>query len=149
IDISETRFRARQTSVLLSQRLELPRRIAFNAGIQRLTTILFGSQPRPEWFPSVNVVWWPFARPGYWSTVRLRAAYAEAAGNTQSLLPVTILSAVSPSGTVTRPRMERTNESEIGVDAALGHETAIALTAFRSRAGRLFAPRSIFGALAV
>ena len=139
--ITASQFSSRSTSLVISESAELPWRLTVNTSASRITSGLFGAGGTGEWFPGVNATWLPFAHPGLTSTLRLRLAYAEAAGSSQLPGAFAFIPSSPFSGPVPpKPRMERTAQSEIGVDGIIGGTVTASLTAFRSRSWRLFIP---------
>jgi TonB-dependent starch-binding outer membrane protein SusC len=141
VAIGSNEFRTRTTALWIDQRLVLPRQIAIGAALERITSTIFASGAK-EWFPAANVAWTPAVRSRGLSDLRLRAAYAEAAGATGPLINFFLSLPVLPSfqRPVAAPKLERTRQLELGADARVVGSVQVDLTAFDSRSTRLFVP---------
>jgi hypothetical protein len=96
-----------------------------------------GAKMSSAWFKAANASW-SLGDIGWMHELRLRAAYGEA-GGWMAGNPGTFASdnAVfnAPS---TAPPVERTAESEVGVDGEIGHWMMLAFTAFRADISKLY-----------
>ena len=134
MSLTVSQLRSRSTSFRVGEGVMLSNRLAASAELQRITSNLFGASAGKEWFPSANVSWAAPLQLHGLSDLRLRAAYAEAAGTLPLSLPfIADFIPISSAGSSPAPRFERTKELEVGVDATLWKASSVSLTAFRSR----------------
>lgn len=139
-------FRDRSTSFRVGEHVSVFDQLFATVAAQRLSAPVF-NQDRSEWFPSANVSWTVPVRSAAVSDVRLRAAYADAAGSMSSLWA---LSGFVPFPQQRPLKMERTREEEVGLEATLGGAAHVSATAFRSRSTHLWVanelpPPGIYG----
>jgi hypothetical protein len=129
----------RSTAFWVSEALDLPRRIHANIAAQRLASTVFGSRAGTEWFPSANVAWSPLLDHHGLSHISVRAAYAEAAGASTSLLSLGTVFLPPFSPQPPPPKMERTKEMALGAAANVGSHTTVEVTLFSDRSTQLWA----------
>jgi outer membrane receptor protein involved in Fe transport len=137
---SLTSFHQRSTALSVIQSLQLSERLTVNASLQRVTSTIFGGSSGKEWFPGANISWQPQIAIGGVSSVRVHAAYAEAAGATESLTSFATIVVPGSSAPVAKPKMERTKHRDVGVDATWGRTTTASVNVFQSLSTNLFLP---------